>query len=132
LVADGAGETFLVATATAASTATTTPATAIAVALLLAAGRLVLTFLAVLLGLGILFTFAGRHGRFGRRRSAILAQLAVARATAAAPTPAALAALAVLVGSRFAASLLLGEAFGFFGLDLGFQLRIEFLVVIGF
>lgn len=131
LVADGAGETFLARTATAAATTATTPATAIGAALLLATGCLFLAFLAFRFGLGILFAFAGRHGRLGNSGRAILARLLVPRTTATAAATATLAALAVLLGSGVACGLLLDETFGLLGLDLGFALRIELLVVIG-
>lgn len=65
LVADGAGETFLAVTAPTTSAPATTPAPALAAALLLATGGLLLAFLAVLLGVGILFAFAGRYDPSG-------------------------------------------------------------------
>src|SRR6185436_11389714 len=67
LVANGAGETFLIAAA----------ATTAAAALLLAAGMggLLVAFLAVLLGLGILVAFAGHVCGFGKSRRGILARL---------------------------------------------------------
>jgi len=54
------------------------------------------------LGLGVLFAFTGRHGRFGQCGRGILAQLTLALATAAAAAAAALAALAVLLGRGIA------------------------------
>src|SRR5439155_16866785 len=111
-VADGAGETFLARTAPAASATATTPAATVGAALLLAARCLFLAFLDVLLGFCILFAFAGRRGRLGNSRSAILARLLVALATATAAATATLAALAVLLGSGVACGLLLGETFG--------------------
>src|SRR5262249_45446875 len=83
LVADGSGETVLVATAPTTAPPAATPAAAFTAALLIATGGLLVAFLAVLLGFAFLFAFAGdRNGPLGRGGGAVLARLLAIALTA--------------------------------------------------
>ncbi len=123
----------------AATTAASAPAaaaarTALAIALIVATGKARLLLGLVLLG----FAFLALRLRalFGNRSFAVFARMVRVAwfPTAATAPPAALSAAlaAILFGFAVAGfACFFGEAFGFLGFNLGLQLRIEAVIVIG-